>query len=458
MISLKKVYFITLLLHIHYTAPTAPNTFIAFITGFDGPYAIAITPNGLRAYVTDGTTVRVIDTNDASPTFNTLIATPNLVGVFNGPNSIAITPDSKYAYVVNNVDNSVLIIDTTTNSLVSAPDLMGAFNSPASIAITPNGLYAYVPNAGNNSVNVIRLADNTVLTTPDLDGILTSPFDIGILPNGHYGYITNLTGNVNVINTNPASPNFNKPVSAPGLASVNAQPEGFGITPYRLFAYVSDGSAANVSALDVNPSSPTFNTVISAPNLATAFNAPNDAASTPDGDYTYVTNFLGASGSISSVSVIDTNPASPTYNSTLNTPGLVAPAPTTRYFTLAATPNARYVYAVDGFNNNVSVIYTGIITPPLNFSGCTLVNRFLLQKEYVNRLTWSAPTLGIIPAAYKIYRDAALTQLVATVPASPRMVYYDHNRLSSGNTYYIVSVDELGNASAATSTTVTAFC
>lgn len=449
---------------------TEQNVFIAFIPGFNGPTNIAITPNGLYAYVTEGgaDSVLVINTNSSSPAFNTLIAAPNLSGVFNNPSGIAITPNNNFGYVTDSGSNSVLVIDTnpsspTFNSLITAPGLEGVFNGPNSIAITPNGLYAYVTNAGNNSVNVIDLNPasptyNTVLDTPNLDGVLDNPFAIAITPDGNYVYVSNIAGSMSVIDSNPASPTYNTVLDTPGLDAVNAQPEGFAITANGLFAYVSDGSSTDVTVIDTNPASPTFNTVISAPNLAAAFNDPNGVATTADGNYAYVTNFLGTSGTISSVSVIDTNPLSPTYNSTLSTPGLSLPG-TIRFVALAATPNARYVYALDAFNNTVDVIYTGIIAAPVNFAGCKIINRFLLQIDRVNRLTWSAPTVGNPPVAYQLYRDANLTQLVATVPATTVLQYDDHNRSPFVNdTYYIVSVDGSGTMSAPASTTVTQYC
>lgn len=474
MVQLKKICSLILLtlLCTQLSVAIAPNTFIAYITGFNAPYAVAITPSGLHAYVTEGGTnsVKVINTDETSPNFNTIVAAPNLDGVFAAPNSIAITPNHKYAYVVNNGNNSVLVIDTdpaslSYNNLISAPSLVGVFNNPGDVAISPNSLFAYVINYNNNTVNVIDIdptspSFNMVLSTPALDGILSNPFSITITPNGKYGYITNLTGSVTVIDTDPTSPGFNTQIAAPGLAAVTTQPEGMGITADGFFGYVNNGANGDVVVIDTNPASPTFNTVIPAPGLMGTFDFPNDAAATADGNYVYVTNFIGATGSISSVTVIDTNPLSPTYNQTLNTPGLVSSYPLTRYFTLAATPNARYVYAVDGYNNNVSVIFTGIIDQPLNFVGCKLLNRFLLQAEYIDHLTWSAPTTGVAPASYKIYSDTALTKLIATVPATTTPLQYDvHNQSPSAqNTYYIVSVDSDGNPSGYASTTVSSFC
>ena len=83
----------------------------------------------------------------------------------------------------------------------------------------------------------------------------------------------------------------------------------------------------------------------------------------------------------------------------------------------------------------------------------------MLQTDYINNITWTAPATGTTPAAYAIYRDATLTQLVAIVPASGALQYYDHDR-NPGivYSYYIVSVDGNGNQSTANSVTVTNCC
>lgn len=464
---LKKYSLLSLFFLFQYSAATPSNTIIATISGFNSPYAIAITPDSLHAYVTDGTNISVIDTNPSSPTFNTIIAAPGLQSIISNAPSIAITPNGTFAYAADISNNSVVVIDTnssspTYNTVVPAAGLVGTFNAPNSIAITPDGMRAYVANSGNNSVNVIDIDPgsptyNTILSTSGLNGILINPFDIAITSNGLYGYIANLNGTMTVIDTDPSSPTYNTQIAAPGLVSVNAQPEGFAFTADGLFAYVSNGAANEVTFIDVNPASPNFNTVLSAPSLLNAFNAPNDVAVTPDGSYAYVSNFLGTSGSASSVSVIDINPASSGYNTALVTPGLDTPG-ISRMFTVAVTPNARYAYATDGYNQVVYAIYTGIIAAPQNFRACIGENIFLSQTEYSNVLTWTASTFGNPPTAYKIYGDAGLTNLIATVPASGELQYVIHNvNPKDIKTYYIVATDGTNNSSPAVART-TAEC
>lgn len=125
---------------------------------------------------------------------------------------------------------------------------------------------------------------------------------------------------------------------------------------------------------------------------------------------------------------------------------------------IAITPDGQFAYVANSAGNNVSVVYTGI-SSPINFSGCRKKNVFSTQVDNYNRLTWQAPTSGAAPAAYRIYRDAALTEFVATVPAQGILQYEDHNRDPRVNySYFIVSTDNLSNFSDAASTTITTYC
>ncbi|MDJ0114693.1 YncE family protein, partial [Rhodococcus erythropolis] len=74
---------------------------------------------------------------------NTVAATVP-VGVF--PFAVAITPDGDRAYVTNPGSNSVSVIDTTTNTVAATVPVI-AF--PYGVAITPDGGRIYVTNLGS---------------------------------------------------------------------------------------------------------------------------------------------------------------------------------------------------------------------------------------------------------------------------------------------------------------------
>ena len=425
------------------------GTIIATIPGFSRPLTLAITPNGEYVYVLSAGNNSA---NVISTATNTLLTTPGLNGIFLTPQSIAITPDGQYAYVASRDNNSVVVIQTSNNTATTPLALNGTFNGPVSLAITPNGLYAYVANGDNSTVNVINIspppASNTILTTPGLNTGFAVPDFIAITPNGQYAYVTNLFSNeLSVINTtsNTVSPTVGLSATSfyeesgltlgeiftygeYGLGDVFF-PQSITITPNGLYGYVANGLSSNtVVVLDI-----ATNTFISTPGLTGTFNGPVSIAFTADSRYGFVTNAVGGT-----VSVIDT-----VSNTVIGTiPGFSKPQ------TIEITPDGQFAYVANAGNNTVSVIFIGV-QPPLNFKACKTKNVFLLQTDNINSLTWSAPAGGNAPVAYAIYRDAALTQLVAIVPASQTW-YYDHNRIPSIDyPYYIVTIDGLGNTSMA---------
>jgi len=121
------------------------------------PEAIAITPNGAYAYVSDigMNTVIVIATAT-----NQVVRT---VTVGDDPRGVAFTPDGAFAYVVNSGSDSVSVIATAINSVVATIRLATG-SRPNAIAITPDGTRAYVANTGTSNVSVINTATNHELT------------------------------------------------------------------------------------------------------------------------------------------------------------------------------------------------------------------------------------------------------------------------------------------------------
>ncbi len=110
-------------------------------------------------------------------------------------------------------------------------------------------------------------------------------------------------------------------------------------------------------------------------------------------------------------------------------------------------------------SNAYAAFYAGPVMPVLNATGCKLENIFLSQISISDKLTWRAPASGTPPVSYRIYRDAQLTDLVATVPANGPLQYVVPGSGTIGiRTYYIVSVDASDNQSAPVAVTVAQNC
>jgi YVTN family beta-propeller protein len=95
------------------------------------------------------------------------------------PFAVAVTPDGKHAYVTNVASNNVSVINTATNTVGSTIPV-AAGTAPLGVAVTPDGKHAYVANNVPNTVSVIDTATNTVVGTPIPVG--SSPVGVGIIP------------------------------------------------------------------------------------------------------------------------------------------------------------------------------------------------------------------------------------------------------------------------------------
>jgi len=74
-----------------------------------------------------------------------------------GPFGVAITPDGTRAYVTNDSSNTVSVVDISNNSVFATIPVGG---SPIGVAITPDGTRAYVANDTSNDVSVIDTSNN----------------------------------------------------------------------------------------------------------------------------------------------------------------------------------------------------------------------------------------------------------------------------------------------------------
>ncbi|HEY2053845.1 MAG TPA: PKD domain-containing protein [Solirubrobacterales bacterium] len=198
------------------------------------PDAIAITPDGSRAYVVNGGggTVSVIDTQT-----NQVVGPPISVGS-TFAEGIAIAPDGLRAYVTH--PKGVAVIDTQTNQLVGTIKLPG---SPFGFAIAPDGRTAYVGNAAAGTVSVIDLQTDQV--TGSAIKVGEEPLGIAITPDGTAAYVAN--GNsesVSVIDTATGA------VEGPAI-KVGKEPGSIAITPNGAVVYVANVESDSISVIDV---------------------------------------------------------------------------------------------------------------------------------------------------------------------------------------------------------------
>jgi YVTN family beta-propeller protein len=182
------------------TTPVVATIPISDYANDGGEAVLAITPNGGRVYLIGSNSVYAIDTAS-----NAVVATIPVAGIIDG--AVAIAPDGSRAYVtkVSEVEASasnegstheytfeVLAIDTLSNVVTATTPLSGR---PAGVAAAPDGRHVYVPVNANYSrdgshpagIEVIDTVSNAVTSTIPLPD---NPMGMAIAPDGRHAYIT----------------------------------------------------------------------------------------------------------------------------------------------------------------------------------------------------------------------------------------------------------------------------
>lgn len=109
------------------------------------------------------------------------------IKVGRAPTAVAISPDGTHAYVTNTRANSVSVIDTATNEVVAPAIKVG--RDPIALAVAPDGSRVYVADVRDDTVSVIRAGTNSLAPKKISTG--KSPISMAITPDGHRLYIAN---------------------------------------------------------------------------------------------------------------------------------------------------------------------------------------------------------------------------------------------------------------------------
>lgn len=436
------LYFISILLiTCLQTYCVLPNTITGTVsdpsTTINRPIDIAITSDNKFGYVVNNgnNTISIVD-----------IATNMVTGIvtdadhtLNEPSSIAITPDNATAYISNEGNSTVSILDIATNHIVGIV-AHGNFSTPVDIAITRDGTTAYVTNHGNNSVSIIDVATNTVSAmaiVSDPAHTLNLPKTVTISPDNTIAFVTN-TDTVSIIT-----------IATNSIASVGGTISNIfgGDAPFDTI-FIPGGIKSYISDFNNNE---VFVVLGTTADTGFGVSRAQNFAITPDGNTVYVTQRTNSISIINSgTDLVESSVSDP--SSTLNAP-----------FAMTITSNGFTGYITNLDGNSVSIMFIKsppvLINPPLSLTGCKTQNIFLTQTDFINFLVWSAPITGTAPIQYNIYRDSALTELVATIPANGALQYYDHNRNPQITySYYVVAIDIDGNISTPSAITVTTPC
>jgi len=219
------------------------------------PDAIAVTPNGERAYVTNYNSNSVTPIDLVTGKVLPAIA----LGASAGPAGVAIAPDGRTAYVtdagaIGTIGDTITPIDVATDKTLP-PITVGP--GPQGIAITPDGRFAYVADAGaivsgqtgpfGSTVTPVELATRKALAPITVGN---APTGIAITSDGSTALVTNLnSGSVSPIDI--ANNTAGSPIIVQGgpiaIATSAAQPT----VAYVVDAISTQSATGNVTPIDL---------------------------------------------------------------------------------------------------------------------------------------------------------------------------------------------------------------
>jgi DNA-binding beta-propeller fold protein YncE len=282
-------------------------------------------------------------------------ATPTVAGG-NGPFPIAISPDGKSVYVANfntNGAGGISEYDVGAGDVLTpkGSPTVAAGNTPAAVAISPDGKSVYVANQGVNGAGGVSQYDVgaggelSPKATPTV-AAGNSPDSIAISPDGRSVYVTNQNANGpdGVSEYDVGAGGELTPKLTPTVAAGNG-PNGIAISPDGRSVYVTNfntNGAGGISEYDVGAGGQL--TPKAAPTVA-AGNGPFPIAVSPNGKSVYVAN-QNANGAdaISEYSVGADGELTPKATPTVA-------AGSGPYYAIAVSPDGKSVY-VANFNTN----------------------------------------------------------------------------------------------------------
>jgi YVTN family beta-propeller protein/VCBS repeat-containing protein len=328
----------------------------------------------------------------------TLVVVEDAIDVGGKPTGVVVT--DKYAYIMNfEEDGSVAVIGADPDDPVTYNKVITTIDTgSAPVVATVAGHNLYVVNTGvtiasyqnpdeapPSTVTVIDTRNNSVVEEITMEPWSYSPT---ASPDGKRVYVSNLmNGRVYVIDSDPNSLTYNQVINE----IVVSPPSDFDTHEFnqlamgqlnadgtRLYVMHAVGAAGaqipeiSVVVIDTDPTSATYHTVLDADTTTPAVDsipidgfAPGLAASNgtryyvPTWDPSYIqTGQLPAS----TVTVIDIDPDSPTFNTILDgdtsTPEIDGIPAGTASLNAAVSPDGSVLYVINSADGTVTVIDT----------------------------------------------------------------------------------------------------
>jgi 6-phosphogluconolactonase (cycloisomerase 2 family) len=281
------------------SASTGALSFLSNVNAGNTPYAVAITPNGLYAYVTNqqGGTVSSYSIDSATGAVS-LIPLSSLSA--NNASGIAMDRLGRYIWVANFGWNTVQAFAIGSNGvLASAGAPISTLQSlPYAIAAHPTLDFVYVAHSSGFAITVhsVNPADGSLTLVQTLSNAISSPTQMVIDPSGRFAYVATQGGGVCAYRIGA----INGQLTIAGCANISGATFAVAVNPNGQYVYATDGSSSgNVVVFAINQTTGVLTQVGSPYGVG---NSPRGVAVSPGGNFLYVTNYISNDVSAFSIS------------------------------------------------------------------------------------------------------------------------------------------------------------
>ncbi|MBU1480507.1 MAG: beta-propeller fold lactonase family protein [Gammaproteobacteria bacterium] len=283
---------------------TGVMSFLANVNAGNTPYAIALSPNGLYAYVTNqvGGTVSSYSIDNVTGVVSPIpLSSPSS----NNASGIAMDHLGRYIWVANYGFNTVSAFSIGAGGVLTAAGAPKATSSfPFAITAHPTADFVYVAHEMSNAITVysVNTASGALTLLQTLSNAITVPRGFTIDPSGRFLYVTSANGGISAFAINATTGQL----TTIGSVSSGSATNSVAVNPNGLYLYVVNRAAApdNVLVFSINQTSGALTLL---PTTYSAGNNPSSVAIDATGAYLYVTNLtsndvsafsIGGSGAI----------------------------------------------------------------------------------------------------------------------------------------------------------------
>lgn len=271
-------------------------SFLNNVNAGNTPYALAVTPNGLYAYVTKqmGDSVSAYGIDNATGVLTTLTGR-----VSNNASGIAMDRLGRFVWVANYGWHTVSAFSIGSNGVLAPVGSPLATTSlPYAISAHPTMDSVYVAHGSSNfavTVYSVNPTTGALSLQQTLTNAITSPSGIVIDPSGRFAYAISQNGGISAFAINATS----GLLTTIGSASTGGATFAIAAHPNRQYVYVTNGSSGNnVVVFAINPST---GALTPAGSPYSAGNNPRGVTVNAAGTYLYVTNY--SSNDVSAFSI-----------------------------------------------------------------------------------------------------------------------------------------------------------